>query len=249
MFRTGLVSVSFREKSPSEIVKAAKDAGLCSVEWGSDVHAPRDDKENLKYVAKITEDAGLKVASYGSYFRLGTHDVSLLHEYIEAAKILGTDIIRVWAGAKNHEDYSKEELFTLYSECRKAAKIAESSGVTLCCECHNKTLTNSKNGALELMRAVDSSSFLMYWQPNQFRNFEENVEYAKAIAKYTKQIHVFNWRENEKFPLEEAVSEWQTYLENFTGDHDLLLEFMPDGKLETLNREAMSLRKIMEDKK
>ena len=43
MFRTGLVSVSFRDKTPPEIIKAAAGAGLSCIEWGSDVHAPFSD--------------------------------------------------------------------------------------------------------------------------------------------------------------------------------------------------------------
>ena len=64
MFRQGLVSVSFRDKSPIDIVNAAKSTGLSCIEWGSDIHAPYDDEKTLKYVADITENAGLKVASY-----------------------------------------------------------------------------------------------------------------------------------------------------------------------------------------
>ena len=34
--RLGVVSVSFRDRTPEEILKEAKDAGLVCVEWGSD---------------------------------------------------------------------------------------------------------------------------------------------------------------------------------------------------------------------
>ena len=40
MYHAGLVSISFRENSPEEIVKACVAAGLRYIEWGSDVHAP-----------------------------------------------------------------------------------------------------------------------------------------------------------------------------------------------------------------
>ena len=43
----GLVSVSFRKNSPEEILSAMKDSDLSVIEWGSDVHAPSDDIQNL----------------------------------------------------------------------------------------------------------------------------------------------------------------------------------------------------------
>lgn len=41
MFYPGLVSISFRNHSPEEIISEAAKCHLHSIEWGSDVHAPR----------------------------------------------------------------------------------------------------------------------------------------------------------------------------------------------------------------
>ena len=38
MNRAGLVSITFRNKTPREIVALMKRAGLSQVEWGGDVH-------------------------------------------------------------------------------------------------------------------------------------------------------------------------------------------------------------------
>jgi len=99
--------------------------------------------------------------------------------------------------------------------------------------------------ALWLMREVGSPYFQMYWQPNQFRTVEENLTYAKAISPYVKVLHVFNWKEHEKNPLEEAIDVWKDYLSCFDGSQTLLLEHMPDGKLETLAGEAEALLEIV----
>ena len=40
---TGLVSVTFRDKTPAEIVSEVKKAGLDAIEWGGDVHVPHGD--------------------------------------------------------------------------------------------------------------------------------------------------------------------------------------------------------------
>ena len=40
MFDTGLVSITFRDKSVEEIIRAVSECGLHYIEWGSDVQAP-----------------------------------------------------------------------------------------------------------------------------------------------------------------------------------------------------------------
>ena len=138
-----------------------------------------------------------------------------------------------------------EDLEKLYADCRKAADIAEEYGVKLCMECHNDTLTDWKEPALALMQKINSPAFRMYWQPNQHRTLEENVAYAKLLAPYTEHLHVFNWKGDNKYPLADGIEIWQTYLNEFSDDKYLLLEFMPDDKIETLPTEAEALRKII----
>lgn len=238
----GLVSVTFRDKTPREILVAMKEAGLKVIEWGSDVHCP---PENAEEIAKLQKEFGIKCCSYGTYFRLGVTPLKELENYVAAAKILGTDILRLWCGDKNSEDYSAEEKESLFEQCCAAAKVAERENVTLCMECHNWTYTNTQKGAKELIEFVNSENFQMYWQPNQFKTFEENLEYAKAISSCTKHIHVFKWQGQRKFSLKEGVAEWKQFLGCFEGNRTLLLEFMPDDKIETLKSESDALREII----
>jgi len=91
----------------------------------------------------------------------------------------------------------------------------------------------------------------MYWQPNQLRTVEENLAYAKLLAPYTVHIHVFNWncpdgKTLEKYSLAEAVDTWKDYMAHFPGEHGMLLEFMPDNNIASLNTEAAALRLIAE---
>ncbi len=246
MFQSGLVSISFRSLSPEQIVALCRDAGLSAIEWGSDVHAPYADTERLRHIVALQKESGISCSSYGTYFKLGVHDTDELHGYIAAAKILGTHILRLWCGDKNYEDMTAEQKDHLLTEAKKAAQIAEAESVVLCMECHNNTFTNCLKGALTLMEAVNSPALRMYWQPNQFRTDEVNFAYAKAIAPYTENIHVFQWKEKEKFPLADGMAIWEKYLSCFDGSQALLLEFMPDNKPESLKKEAETLHKLME---
>ena len=244
-YRLGVVSVSFRDRTPDEILKAAQGAGLDCVEWGSDVHAPCRDYERLCEIAELQEKYGLICSSYGTYFRLGQTPIEELDDYIDAAKRLGTDVLRLWCGTKSRADMTDAECEALLSSCRQAAARAEEHGVLLCMECHRKTFTENPDDAVWLVQSVNSRHFRMYWQPFQWQTVEQNIENAKKIAPYAMHIHVFHWKGSEKLPLEDAIDEWQGYLGAFSAPRTLLLEFMPNGNVEELSGEARALKTIV----
>lgn len=241
-FDLGLCSISFRKNSPEEILIAMKDAGLSVIEWGSDLHCP---PEKAEEIAELTKKYGIKCSSYGTYFRLGVTPIKELENYIAAAKILGTNILRLWCSYKNANEHTEEEKDKLFSLCKAAAKIAEENDVILCMEYHNRSYTNTCQSALELMQRVNSKHFLLYWQPNQFISVEENLKAAKRIAPYTVNIHVFNWKGDEKYPLALAKDTWKSYLKLFKTEGSLLLEFMPDNQINSLKTEALTLKELV----
>ncbi len=245
MFKTGVVSVSFRKLSVDEVIKLVGESGLKAIEWGSDVHAPYTDRERLEYIAKAQKDAGLYCPSYGTYFKLGEHPTEELRGYIEAAKILGTNILRLWCGNKKYEDMTAEEIDHLFGEAKKAAKIAEEKGAVLCMECHNNSCTETLDGALAIINAVDSPAFRMYWQPATKAGFENNMKYAEAIAPYTYTIHSYYYKDGVQLSLDEGIDEWKKYLECFDGTQHILLEFMPGGDPAALNAEAAALNSLI----
>lgn len=245
-YRLGLVSVSFRPHTPEDILKAMQCAGLNYIEWGGDVHAPADDMEKVVQLPALQKEYGVACSSYGSYFRIGVSPLEELPPVVAAAKALGTNIIRLWAGNEGSAAYTGQKKEAFFSECHKIAKIGAENDVIFCLECHNWTYTDTKETALELMTAIDSPHFRMYWQPNQFKSIEENIAYAKLLAPYTEHIHVFNWKGEQKMPLCEAIDVWKQYLSAFDTNKTLLLEFMPDGDIRSLEREAAALRKIVE---
>lgn len=247
MAELGLVSISFREHSPAEIIEAVKKTPLTCIEWGSDVHAPCTDLENIREIVKLQQAAGIRCCSYGTYFRVGINRPEEVLPYIEPAKLLGTNIIRLWCGDRKPEHYSPEELEKMYEDCRLLAAIGEENGVVFCMECHDWTLTETKESALALMKAVSSPHFRMYWQPNQWVSEEENLAFAEQLQPYAKHIHVFNWKGREKYPMAGATEIWKRYLGKFSPDRCLLLEHMYDERLETLQQEAQTLAKIWEE--
>ena len=213
-YNLGLVSVSFRKHSPKEILDAMKEVNLSFIEWGSDIHAPFDDTEKLCEIAEMQKEYSVKCSSYGTYFRLGETPIEDLKRYINAAKILGTDILRLWCASKSGSNMTSEERETLLNLCRKAAVIAERDNVKLFMECHKNTFTENPDDSIWLMKSVNSPSFRMYWQPFQWQSTDENIANAKKIAPFAEHIHVFNWIEDKKLPLSEGIEKWQEYLKD-----------------------------------
>lgn len=248
-YHLGLVSVSFRQHTPKEILEAAAAAGLSHIEWGSDVHAPSGDPAGLSEIAELQKQYGIACSSYGTYFRLGETPIEELEQYIAAAKILNTRVLRLWCGAKRGADMTDGERAELLSLCRQAAAMAEVHRVLLCMECHRGTFTEEPSDAVWLMEAVASPHFRMYWQPFQWQSTQQNLANAELIAPYAEHIHVFHWKGQEKLPLSAAVEEWQDYLRNFSTPRTLLLEFMPRGTLEELRGEADALKMIVGEPK
>ena len=244
-YEPGLVSISFRKHTPAEIVKAVKNAGLTCIEWGSDVHAPCRDTERLREIAALQEEYGVTCSSYGTYFRLGVTPLAELPDYIAAAGILGTNILRLWGGTKKGEDMTDEERAAFTDTCKQAAAMAEEAGVILCLECHMLSITETPDYGVALMEEVNSPAFRLYWQPFQWLDSEGSLAVAKAYAPYATHLHVFNWRGGERFPLADGVEDWKRYLTVFDTPRTLLLEFMPDDRLETLPTEAEALRAII----
>ena len=248
-YELGLVSISFRKCSPEEIVRAVKNAGLTCIEWGSDVHAPVGNIERLREIAALQAEYGVTCSSYGTYFRLGVTPLADLPAYIAAAKILGTNVLRLWGGTKQGADMTPEELAAFTDTCKQAAAMAEEAGVILCLECHMLSVTETPDYAVALMEDVSSPAFRMYWQPFQWLDSEGSLAVAKAYAPYAEHIHVFNWHPPKmapaKSPLAEAVEDWRAYLSVLPAPRALLLEFMPDDRIETLPAEAEALRTII----
>lgn len=245
MFTTGLVSVSFRKELPETIIAAAARAGLQGIEWGGDVHVPCGDIQNAKRVKALTEAAGLQTLAYGSYYRLGS-SAKEFDRILETAQALGASVIRIWGGSKGSEELTWEERSALVQEAKDIAEAAGKKQITVTLECHVNTITDCWLSAKSFLSEVNHPRLKMYWQPNQMRDFPYNLSAAEQLADDTVNIHVFHWDSEKRYPLAEGESDWKQYLQVFqkTGkDYGLLLEFMHDDRLESLEEATQTLFK------
>jgi sugar phosphate isomerase/epimerase len=244
MFHLGLVSISFRKHSVEEILAACREAGLSHIEWGGDVHVPAGDVERAREVAALTREAGMTVAAYGSYYRLGQAENSYESRMavLETAKALGTERVRIWGGTQGSAELTPDARKMLAAEAREFGRMAGEMGLRLCLECHNNTVTDTYESALAFLSEAVSLSLGFFWQPNQRRSLAYNIKAAKAYAPYADHLHVFHWDAEHRYPLAEGRADWARYLEPFVGkDCNLMLEFMHDDRIESLPETAATL--------
>ncbi len=247
--KTGLFSVTFRPYTKEKIVDLTAEAGLDSLLWGGDVHVRHGDSDAASAALALCRARGIDTDVYGSYYRV---DGDGFDAVTETAKILGSNVIRVWAGKKGSADTTDEERAALVAQLRRDAETAKKHGMTLAFEYHGGTLTDNADSALRLIEDAAAENVRLHWQPNQYRDFDFNVNALRKVAPYVDAVHVFAWVGNDKFPLSTQENEWRHYF-GILGDKSkcssncslAAMEFVPVECREDLLRDAETLHRIL----
>ena len=213
----GLVSATFRQLTADDVIKLVKQAGLDGIEWSGDLHCPPGFTDLAKGIKEKTEEAGLKVLSYGSYYKVGTEmDFAPV---LETAKALSSPNIRVWA--YNKEAPNEAEYEKVIADTKNIRDLAKAENITISYEYHPKSLTYSAASALKLLNDVTGT--FTYWQENVKISKNANREEIAEIKPFIKNVHLLSsfgeQRENLDF------KEWFTYLEGLDFEC-ALLEFV-----------------------
>lgn len=251
MFKPGIVSVTFRELSIDGIIDLCRENCLSAIEIGGDVHLRPGDLREAERISVLCREAEVFPVSYGSYYRC--EENSGAEDVIDTAAALGASNIRIWAGnvgsAALSGDMNLRNRANVAAAARNFCRAADKRNLSVSFEWHQNTLTDTLDSALRLIEDINEPNLSLYWQPNQFREFETNIYELKAALPHVSNVHVFAWRGNDKFPLCEQAAEWESYLSVLSSDgreRALLLEFMPNGKPEELVREAAALKSLIE---
>jgi len=244
----GLTSVTFRDKSVQELIALAKAAGLTDIEWGADVHVPAGDTARAKEVKDLCEAAQLKTPSYGSYYK-GTA-VDDFKPVLASALILEVSLIRIWAGRISPETISDEEFETLVQNIQDVCDLCSDNHIDLALEYHRRSMTQTKEGALRLIKAVNRSNLKTYWQPNPEVPFETHLEEIEALAPTLTTMHVFNWdKDNTRYLLREndVLDRWRAYAamaRKAGAQPNFLIEFVKDDAQENFDADVITLKEF-----
>jgi len=248
MIRSGLVSITFRALSPRQIVDLVAQAGLAGIEWGGDVHVPHGDLRQARRVRNMTREAGLDVASYGSYYRVGVDGMGPFEPIVDTAVELGAPVVRVWAGDRPSADADAAYRARVVHESRRVADLAGRAGVAVAYEFHPRTLTDANASARALLQGVAHDNVGSYWQPPPGASVPVNLAGLEAVLPWLRHLHVFTWHgvTGERLPLADGEEGWMQYLRKAVStrrDHSALIEFVRDDAPEAFLQDAVTLQR------
>ncbi|MCH8540339.1 MAG: sugar phosphate isomerase/epimerase [Opitutales bacterium] len=252
----GLVSITFRDKTPTELIALAKENHLAAIEWGGDQHVPHGDIAKAREIGEATRAAGLAVSSYGSYYRAGEQndDPNVTPEkVVETAVALGAPAIRIWAGKQRHNTATPEYRQKVTKECRQIADLAARSNLEIHLEYHDWTLTNDPASAQQLLQDVDRPNFFSLWQPPNGASLDECRKSLATILPFLAHVHVFHWGKGwkDRFPLAEGKERWRQYFALIDGvpprePRYALLEFVRNDDPDQFRTDAQTLQQWLQ---
>jgi len=245
MVTSGLVSVTFRNKTPLEICKLCVKAGLSAIEWGGDVHVPPGDMENADAVRRMCAEHGLEICSYGSYYRVGD-DIADFIKCADTAVRLGAPVIRVWCGRKGSADADEEYREFVMQSLRMICAAASERGLVVAPEFHGGTLTDAPESVNRLLdETKDIPNLRFYWQPRWDWSEEVRLATLKRLLPRLIYIHTFTWEHIPdilRHELEKGETMWLKALRAAPDTH-ALIEFVKNDSDESLLRDAACLNR------
>ncbi len=270
MIRSGICSVTLAKKSVNEVIAIVKKAGLEGIEWGGNGHVPHGDTVIAAKVKTLTESAGLKVSSYGSYYRAGVSEAEGLSfaSVLDTAVALGAPSIRVWAGNCDYGKADETIVEKVVSDTMRIADMAAKAGITVTFEFHGGTLTDNNDNALKFASMVEHPAIFFSWQSPHGYDIGHCLSGLNGLLPRLSTIHVYHWtigsyeknmfnetvrplKHPEDFfshPLADGEERWREYFKavNTTGcDHFALLEFVKDNSPEQVIADGKTLRELL----
>lgn len=252
MYKTGVCSVTFRNLSVEQVIELTLEAGLEGIEWGGDVHVPPGDFNKASKVARQTEQAGLEIVCYGSYYRLGEYekDGASFEEILETAVHLKAPSIRVWAGKQGSKEANEMYRIGVVEEAKTIAVMAQRKGISINLEYHGDTLTDTKESAVSLMKEIDHPNLNLYWQPAVGHSIAERLESIGEVLPWLTHVHVFHWTVSDRLSLREGRGEWKQYinrLQTLKVNRNLLIEFVKGDNKKQFLKDAEVLKGLMKN--
>ena len=252
MLIPGLVSITFRQLDPQEIIRLVAQARLEAIEWGGDVHVPPGVVQRAREVGRWTRDAGLMVSAYGSYYRLADERMEAVpfESVLATAVGLGAPTIRVWAGGKGSADCAPAERRRIIDDALRIADLAARSGITISLEYHGGTLTDTRESTRALLTELAHPNLEFLWQPPNGETVEACTARLLDVLPRLRNVHVFHWWPTaaDRHPLSVGADHWHAYIEivrETSKPVDFLLEFVVDNAPAQFLKDAATLHLLL----
>jgi len=208
-------------------------------------------------VRQMTEDAGLTIPSYGSYYRVGHSEPVPFETVVRTAIALAAPIIRVWAGKQGTGTADEAYWDRVIEDSVDCADLAAAAGLGIAYEYHGNTLTDTDEAAVKLLKAVNHYAVTTYWQPRGHATTEQNLAGLTGILPWLSHIHVQSWHPQqcdaaeggtERAPLSAMKGPWSRWLDTGAtapGDHVAMIEFVANDTPEQFLADAEVLKGLI----
>lgn len=246
--RPGLVSVTFRQWHPEDIIALCREVSLQGIEWSADFHVPCGDLAKARQVRRWCQDAGLQTAAYGSYYYTGhSEEKHSFEQVLETAQELGAPLIRAWAGKLDAQDADEMYFRNIVAKSQRMGYLANQANIKLAYEFHGKTLNNNANASNNLLDAIGLSPWQTLWQPLTTETLPQ-TESLKTVLPRLANLHVYHWRNYQnRFALAAGEDEWKKYFS--IADNGVsrwaLLEFVRHDDPVCLREDASVLHRLL----
>lgn len=195
----GFTSTSFRQiKDLEKIVKIAREAEADCIEWGGDVHIRS--VADAKRAKELCDNAGIRINSYGSYYRVGCKNADEWKEICEIASAMGASSVRVWLGKADSEKTDAETYRQIVEDTRSICAVAEEYGLIVCPECHDNTYNNNTDAFLKIHTDVGCDNFKTYFQ-SRYKRLQYDIDRIGRTLPYIETVHIsYSEQSREQFP-------------------------------------------------
>jgi sugar phosphate isomerase/epimerase len=255
-FKSGLLSVTFRNLSAEAIIDLVAQNGLESIEWGGDVHVLPGDLKRAETIGRLTREAGLEISAYGSYYKfedidpLATEDGPSHDAVLDTTEALGARMIRIWPGGTGSAEASESWREAVVDRTQELAERASARNLHLGFEFHSHSLTDTPQSTLELLEAIDEPNVSCFWQTNRGVPYEDVVGGLKLLVDHITNVHCHHLIEDQTPPfelMEAGADQWQQFLGILKGSgrrHYVSIEFVKDGTVENFQKDAATLKRL-----
>jgi 3-dehydroshikimate dehydratase len=251
MLIPGLVSITFRKLTVEQIISLAVDAGLRSIEWGGDVHAPCGDLARAKEIRSLCVQAGMAVSAFGSYYCAGVSENNgvSFSTVLQTARELGASTIRVWAGRISSAQAPAGFRQAVISDLQRICQLSVAADCTVSLEFHGGTLADSAEATNALIAAAAQPNLSTYWQPPVGMTKDACVASLRTVTPHLQNLHVFHWwpDDRHRLPLAQGVDRWREYLTlaAASGTRHVSLEFVRQNDVQQFRDDAKTLHAML----
>ena len=195
----GFTSTSFRQiKNVEKVVKIAAESGAECIEWGGDIHVKS--VADAKRAKELCDKAGIRINSYGSYYRVGCKNAAEWKVICEIASTMAARSVRVWLGRADSEKTDEATYKNLVEDTKAICAVAKEYGLIVCPECHDNTYNNNTDAFMKIHADVGCDNFRTYFQ-SRYKRLQYDLDRIERTLPYIETVHIsYSEQSREQFP-------------------------------------------------